>query len=82
MPIAVTDVYDCNEGRMEAFWGASMFDVCTDAGEPNTVFLYELYDDLAAFEAHQTMPHYIATGPKVADLVANKTLRTFERVDR
>lgn len=97
MPYAVTVVFDIKEGQMEAFMdailfnarssvanepGCRQFDVCTDPGEPNTVFLYELYDDLAAFEAHQQMPHYKATGPKVADLVAKKTLRTFERVDR
>jgi quinol monooxygenase YgiN len=62
--------------------GCRQFDVCTDPGQPDTVFLYELYDDLAAFEAHQTMPHYKATGPKVEGLVAAKTLVTFARVDR
>ena len=97
MPYAVTVVFDIKPGRMDEFMthilynarssvrdepGCQQFDVCTDPDEANTVFLYELYDDLAAFEAHQTMPHYLATGPKVADLVANKTLRTFERVDR
>lgn len=97
MPYAVTVTFDIKPGKMEAFMdailynarhsladepGCQQFDVCTDPEVPNTVFLYELYDDLAAFEAHQTMPHYKATGPKVADLVANKTLRTFERVDR
>ncbi|MEO0402496.1 MAG: putative quinol monooxygenase [Pseudomonadota bacterium] len=97
MPYAVTVVFDIKPGKMEAFMdaillnarssvrdepGCRQFDVCTDPGVPDTVFLYELYDDLAAFEAHQTMPHYIATGPKVSDLVAKKTLRTYERVDR
>lgn len=97
MPYAVTVVFDIKPGQMEAFMplilnnarcsvrdepGCRQFDVCTDPDHPNTVFLYELYDDLAAFEAHQNMPHYKATGPKVADLVANKTLRTFSQVDR
>lgn len=97
MPYAVTVFFEIKQGKMDEFMehitnnarcsvrdepGCRQFDVCTDPSQPNTVFLYELYDDLAAFEAHQTMPHYKATGPKVADLVANKTLRTFERVDR
>ena len=85
MPYAVTVTFDIKQGKMEEFMTHILnnaFDVCTDPEVPNTVFLYELYDDLAAFEAHQTMPHYKATGPKVADLVANRTLRTFERVDR
>ena len=97
MPYAVTVTFDIKPGKMEEFMthilfnarasvrdepGCRQFDVCTDPTAPDTVFLYELYDDLAAFEAHQTMPHYIATGPKVADLVADKTLRTFQQVDR
>jgi len=97
MPYAVTVVFDIKPGRMDEFMqhilnnarcsvrdepGCRQFDVCTDQGEPNTVFLYELYDDLGAFEAHQTMPHYLATGPKVENLVAGKILRTFEQVDR
>ena len=36
--------------------GCRRFDVCLDAG--GDVFLYELYDDAAAFEAHRAMPHY------------------------
>lgn len=97
MPYAVTVVFDIIPGKMEAFMphilnnarcsvrdepGCRQFDVCTDPDQPNTVFLYELYDDLAAFEAHQTMPHYLATGPKIADFVADKTLRTYAQVDR
>lgn len=97
MPYAVTVVFEVKPGQMEAFLphilnnarcsvrdepGCRQFDVCTDPEVPDQVFLYELYDDLAAFEAHQTMPHYIDTGPKIADLVASKTLRTFARVDR
>jgi (4S)-4-hydroxy-5-phosphonooxypentane-2,3-dione isomerase len=97
MPYAVTVVFDIKPGRMEEFMqhilvnarssvrdepGCRQFDVCTDPNQPNTVFLYEVYDDLAAFEAHQTMPHYRATGPRIADLVAGKILRTFERIDR
>ncbi|MEO9682054.1 MAG: putative quinol monooxygenase [Tateyamaria sp.] len=96
MPFAVTVVFEIKPGQMEPFMeailnnarcsvrdepGCRQFDVCTDPGDPNTVFLYEKYDDLAAFEAHQTMPHYKATGPKVVDLVASKTLRTFAQVD-
>ncbi|WP_415403957.1 putative quinol monooxygenase [Tateyamaria sp. SN3-11] len=97
MPYAVTVVFDIKPGHMDRFLshiirnarrslydepGCQQFDVCTDPGEPNTVFLYELYDDLAAFEAHQQTPHYLETGPRIADLVASKTLRTFEAVHR
>ena len=97
MPYAVTVTFAIHPGQMDDFMthilhnarsslrdepGCKQFDVCTDPSHPNTVFLYEVYDDLAAFEAHQQMPHYLATGPKVKDLVADKTLITFERIDR
>ena len=97
MAYVVTVTFRIVPGQMEAFMPLMrdnaqtsvrdepeclQFDICTDTGQPDTVFLYELYDDLAAFEAHQTMPHYLATGPKIADLVADKTLRTFAQVDR
>lgn len=32
--------------------GGRRFDVCTDAGRPGVVYLYELYDDRAAFDTH------------------------------
>ncbi len=94
---AVTVTFTIHDGKMEAFLplirknaqasvanepGCQQFDVCTDPDRPGQVFLYELYDDEAAFEAHQQMPHYKATGPAVADLVADKELRTFSTVQR
>ena len=97
MPYAVTVTFDLKPGMQDAFMphilfnarssvanepGCRQFDVCTDPSQPDTVFLYELYDDLAAFEAHQQMPHYLATGPKIGDMIAQKHLRTFEQVDR
>lgn len=94
---AVTVTFTIHDGKMEAFLplirknaqasvanepGCQQFDVCTDPERPNQVFLYELYDDEAAFEAHQEMPHYKATGPAVSGLVADKELRTFSTVLR
>ncbi|WP_299191547.1 putative quinol monooxygenase [uncultured Litoreibacter sp.] len=94
---AVTVTFTIKEGQMDAFLplilknarasvkdepGCRQFDVCTDPSHPNTVFLYELYDDEAAFEAHHQMPHYKDTGPAVAGLVADKQLRTFDTVAR
>lgn len=97
MPYAVTVTFDIKPGHMDAFMthilenarssvrdepGCQQFDVCTDPDHPDKVFLYEIYDNLAAFEAHQMTPHFKATGPKIAELVANKTLVTFKQVDR
>ena len=38
--------------------GCSHFDVVQDRDDPLHFFLYELYDDEAAFEAHRTAPHF------------------------
>ena len=37
--------------------GCSRFDVIQDAGDTNRVWLYEVYDDEAAFQAHLKTPH-------------------------
>lgn len=57
--------------------GCHRFDVCLSDARPNEVFLYELYDDEAAFEVHKTMPHYLTFSDGIADLVTGKEVRTF-----
>lgn len=94
---AVTVTFTIHDGKMEVFLplirknaqasvadepGCQQFDVCTDPDRPNQVFLYEIYDDEAAFVAHQQMPHYKAMGAAASGLVAQKDLRTFSTVLR
>ena len=38
--------------------GCLRFDVSAVADDPNRFFLYELYADAAAFEAHKASPHF------------------------
>ena len=38
--------------------GCQQFDVCQDRHFPNFVFLYEVYDDEAAFETHKILKDY------------------------
>jgi autoinducer 2-degrading protein len=38
--------------------GCKRFDVCVPRETPNTVFLYEIYDDEAAFKAHLETRHF------------------------
>ena len=57
------------------------FDVCLDPGKPGDVFLYELYASAAAFDAHQTTPHFARFGGKTSPWVVRKTVRTWERVE-
>ena len=38
--------------------GCRQFDVVVPDGEPDSIFLYEIYDDAAAFDAHKKTPHF------------------------
>lgn len=61
--------------------GCFMFDVCR--GEPpEEVFLYELYENRAAFEAHLASTHFKSFDAAVAGMVAGKEIRTYGEVHR
>ena len=60
--------------------GCSQFDVCVDPQDGTRIFLYEIYDDLAAFEAHLRTPHYAVFDKLSAPLVEAKTVRKFSRI--
>ena len=55
--------------------GCQQFDVCQDRQFPNSVFLYEVYDDEAAFETHKLTQHYGAFNQAIAGMVVNKSIR-------
>jgi quinol monooxygenase YgiN len=61
--------------------GCRQFDVCADPARPNFVFLYEVYDDRAAFDAHLVSAHFRHFDAAVRDMVANKVVRTLQRVE-
>ncbi|QBF29943.1 putative quinol monooxygenase [Thalassococcus sp. S3] len=60
--------------------GCHRFDVCTDPDQPGTVFLYELYDDRAAFDAHLASAHFKRFDAAVSDMIAAKHIATFAEV--
>ena len=60
--------------------GCQRFDVCEDDAHPNEVFLYELYDDRAAFDAHLASPHFKDFDAAVADMIVEKDVRTYAQV--
>jgi (4S)-4-hydroxy-5-phosphonooxypentane-2,3-dione isomerase len=43
------------------------------------VFLYELYDDKAAFDAHLKTPHFLSFDARVRDWVERKAVGTWTR---
>jgi quinol monooxygenase YgiN len=59
--------------------GCRQFDVCIDPAS-GTIFLYELYDDRAAFDAHMRTAHFLAFDAQTRGWVARKDVRLYERV--
>ncbi|WP_299964135.1 putative quinol monooxygenase [uncultured Roseobacter sp.] len=60
--------------------GCHQFDVATSPDRPGEVFLYELYDDEAAFEAHLKTTHFKTFDEKTAPMIAAKTVITYAEV--
>ena len=50
------------------------FDVCVDPKRPERIFLYEVYDDEAAFQAHLDTDHFKTFTPTVEPWVQEKTV--------
>lgn len=61
--------------------GCQRFDVCQHPETPGEVFLYEIYDDVDAFETHKTTPHYIDFSRATEALVTSKAVQTYRLVD-
>lgn len=93
----VTVLFELNTGATERFLplmianantsreqepGCRQFDVCVDPANITTVFLYEIYDDRAAFDRHLTMPHFKRFDAETAAMIVSKNVRTFSVVNR
>ncbi len=59
--------------------GCRQFDVCRDPLRPGIFFLYELYDDEAAVQAHLQSPHFLAMNSATASWVAGKKVLRLRR---
>jgi len=92
---AVTVVLKIREESMDAFLplmienaksslktepGCRQFDVCSDPARPSEIFLYEIYDDAAAFQAHLETPHFKKFDAGVAEMIEEKSVRTYAKV--
>ena len=60
--------------------GCQQFDVCQGQQNPNTVFLYEIYDDEAAFEAHKAARHYHEFNHAIDGMVVKKSVRFLQNI--
>jgi quinol monooxygenase YgiN len=65
---------------LESEPGCRQFDVAQDPLDPNTFFLYEVYDDEAAFKLHCETPHFKAFNDTVTPMTASKRVLTYELI--
>lgn len=68
------------EDSLEREPGCHVFDVCRDPIQRGRFFLYEVYDDREAFDAHLRSAHFAAFDDDVRDWVADKQVRAFDRI--
>lgn len=59
--------------------GCRQFDVCRDPADASVFFLYELYDDDAAIEAHRRSAHFLHMNSTTASWVESKTVHRYRR---
>ena len=55
--------------------GCLRFDVLQDSEDPNRIFLYEIYKDEAAVEAHRQAPPYLKWRETVKDWFDGEVIR-------
>lgn len=60
--------------------GCHRFDVLTDPDREGEVFLYELYEDRAAFDAHLETAHFKAFDAATVYMIRAKKVRTYAEV--
>jgi (4S)-4-hydroxy-5-phosphonooxypentane-2,3-dione isomerase len=59
--------------------GCQQFDVC-ESPDGAEIFLYEIYDDEAAFKAHLATDHFRRFNERASEWVADKRVVTYHRV--
>jgi quinol monooxygenase YgiN len=60
--------------------GCRQFDVCRDPTNPALFFLYELYDDETAVQAHLESPHFLKMNQHTEPWIDKKTVWRYRRV--
>ena len=93
--IAVCVTFDIDPEHMDAFVplmhaqgansltgeaGCHRFDVCTEGEVDGRVFLYELYADRAAFDAHLATDLFKSFDAAVKDMITAKQVTLFDTV--
>jgi (4S)-4-hydroxy-5-phosphonooxypentane-2,3-dione isomerase len=58
--------------------GCRRFDVATTPDDEDRIFLYEIYDDRAAFDHHVTTPHYLRFKEGSSPLIDTSTVHLLD----
>ena len=61
--------------------GCHQFDITQDPQGPTNIFLYELYDDLSAFELHKQANHYLEFNDAIRGMVNKKSVRLLQKIN-
>ena len=60
--------------------GCHQFDIAQDQQNPTKIFLYELYDDAAAFEMHKKASHYLEFNDAISGMVNKRSIRLLKKI--
>ncbi|OZI47104.1 putative quinol monooxygenase [Bordetella genomosp. 4] len=60
--------------------GCLVFDVCQGTDDKAQIFLYEVYQDEAAFQHHLKTEHFLKFDRQTAPDILSKTVRIFARL--
>jgi len=72
-------IEDNARASRETEHGCRQFDICRDPGDPSLFFLYELYDDEAAIQAHLKSAHFLQMDAATAGWAHSKVVRKLLR---
>jgi (4S)-4-hydroxy-5-phosphonooxypentane-2,3-dione isomerase len=73
-------IADNARASLEREPGCRQFDVCRDPADEGCFFLYELYDDEAAVQAHLKSAHFLQMNAQTEGWVVSKQVRRYRRV--
>ena len=61
--------------------GCHQFDITQDPQNLTKIFLYELYDDAAAFETHKQASHYLEFNEATSGMINVKSVRLLQKIN-
>ena len=70
-----------SRNSLEREKGSRQFDICVDPYAPRCVFLYEIYADKTAFEAHLATEHFESFDRRVKGWLTAKKVECWERLE-